>query len=63
MNLKIPRLSGLITISTDPKNAHEVELTNLEHMEAELASYGDVDAREEIITDYTKKPRPSYMGP
>jgi hypothetical protein len=36
MKLKMSGPNGIITISSDPKNAYEVEVVNLEHAEAEL---------------------------
>lgn len=63
MNLKMPGPNGIITISSDPRNAHEAEVANLEHTKAELASYGDIEVREEVDIDYIKKPCPSSTGP
>lgn len=63
MKLKMLGPNGIITVSFDPKNALEAEVANLEHAEAKLTSYGDVKARNEVTTGYTKKPRPSSMRP
>ena len=66
MKLKMPGPHGIITVSSDPKNAHEVEVAHLEHVEAELTNYRDLEAgnaREQVANDYKKKPCPSSMGP
>jgi hypothetical protein len=58
MKLKIPGSYGIIIVSGDPKNAHEAEVTNLEHAEAKLLGYDEVEISaptEEITNDTTKK--------
>ena len=66
MKLKMPGPHSIITVSNDPKNAHEAEVANLEHAKAELSGYGEVEVSTttgEDANDTTKKPHPDDKGP